>query len=835
MTAAVSDLRAVLGGSLAGNRLRAAVAVLAIALGVALAFAIHLINRSALDELTASVRTLSGDADLSVRGPRSGFSESIYPVLARHADVAVASPVVEIDVRAAGSEETLRVLGIDPFAAGSIQPALVAQVGTPLDLLQPDTVALSASAMRLLDAALGDRVTLHAGLRDVSLRVAGTLDMAGAQRLAVMDIAGAQAAFGRIGLLSRIDVRLRPGVASAAFARSIAGALPPGVVVDRPDATLRATESISRSYRVNLNVLALVALFTGGLLVFTTQVLAVMRRRTQFALLRTLGMTRGRLVRMCLIEGAIVGATGSVIGVAAGHVIAFVAVRVAGGDLGSGYFRGVEATIDPDPAAMLVFVALGTIVAVVGSVVPAREAGHAAPASALKAGDEERPLVKLRAPWPGLGVLLLAALLVGLPAAGGLPLAGYASIACLLIGTLLLMPWVLGAVIARLPLPTHAPAALGLLHLRGAPGQVAVSLASIVASVSLMVSMAIMVHSLRHSLDAWLTRVLPADLYVRVASPDSGLLTPDDQAQIAAVPGVARIEFVREEQLLLDASRPRVVLLARPLSERDAAASLPLVSAPVQRKPDAPPPAWVNEAMVDLYGFAPGQVVTLPLAGRDEQFFVAGVWRDYGRPQGAIQIERDRYVEITGDRGATGAALWRVPDADASAIQETIRQQVPGGERLEMRAPGEIRALSMQAFDRTFAVTYALEIAAVAIGLVGLSSAFGARVLARRREFGVLRHLGMTRRQVASMLATEGSLTAVLGVTVGLVLGAVISLVLVYVVGRQSFHWGMELSLPWLELAAFTFVVILLATLTAVASGRQAMQLDVVRAVKDDW
>ena len=139
-------------------------------------------------------------------------------------------------------------------------------------------------------------------------------------------------------------------------------------------------------------------------------------------------------------------------------------------------------------------------------------------------------------------------------------------------------------------------------------------------------------------------------------------------------------------------------------------------------------------------------------------------------------------------------------------------------------------------FDRTFAVTYALELAAVVIGLVGLSSSFGALVLARRREFGVLRHLGMTRRQIGAMLATEGLVgQRASGSRVGLALGFAISLILIHVVNRQSFHWGMELSLPWAALAGFAVVLLALSMLTALASGRQAMGDDVVRAVKDDW
>jgi len=833
--ATVSDRHAVLAGAFVQNRLRAAIAVLAIALGVALGFAVQLINGSAVDALSQSVRTVSGDADLVVRGPRSGFDESLFVVFARDPEVAVASPAVEVEARLAGRSETLRVIGLDLFRAAAIQPGLVAEAGNALDMLRPDTIFLSTAARAALGAARGDALALQVGLGDVRLRVAGQLAGAADERIAAMDIAGAQALFGRLGRLSRIDLRLRPGVDPQRFVERHAASLPAGVAIDRPDASLKATESVSRSYRVNLNVLALVALFTGGLLVFSTQALGVVRRRAQFALLRVLGVTRGRLARLVALEGALIGIAGAALGLAAGYAIARLAVRFAGADLGAGFFQGVEPRLRVDLWALATFFLLGLAAALLGSLLPAREAARAAPAHALKSGDEETALTRWRSPAPGLVLFAGAALLVGLPPIGGLPLAGYAAIACLLVGALLLMPRLAAAVLARIPMPSNVASALAIAQLRGAPGQVAVSLAAIVAAVSLVVSMAIMVDSFRTSLDAWLARILPAELYLRAPASDSAFLAPADRASIAQLEGVARVEFMREELLLLDPARPRVVLLARPLNEREAATRLPLVEPPVPRPADAPPPVWVNEAMVDLFGFRPGQVVSLPLAGRAAPFFVAGVWRDYGRPQGAVQIEESACVALTGDRTATNGAVWLVPGASAAAVRDAIRGTVPGGDRLEVALPGEIRTLSLAAFDRTFAVTYALEFAAALIGLVGLSSAFGALVVARRREFGVLRHLGMTRRQVGTMLATEGAATAVLGVGVGAVLGAAISLILIYVVNRQSFHWGMELAVPFGNLALFGVGVVALATLTAVLSGRQAMGNDAVRAVKEDW
>jgi putative ABC transport system permease protein len=214
-------------------------------------------------------------------------------------------------------------------------------------------------------------------------------------------------AFDRVGLLSRIDLRLRPGVDAAVFADRVRAMLPPGLAVLRPETAIAAGASLSRSYRVNLDVLALVALFTGGLLVFSTQAHAVVRRRAQFALLRVLGVTRRRLTLLIVAEGALIGVAGSALGLASGYALAQAAVRWVGADLGSGYFRGVVPTLAPEPLALGIFFALGVVAAVAGSFVPAVEAARASPAAALKAGDEERAYARLRPVGPGLAVMAL--------------------------------------------------------------------------------------------------------------------------------------------------------------------------------------------------------------------------------------------------------------------------------------------------------------------------------------------------------------------------------------------------------------------------------------------
>ena len=822
---------------LAQHKGRLAVSVLAIALGVALGYAVQLINAVAANEFSQALQSLAGEADLEIRGPRSGFDETLYPRIARLPEVAVASPVLEADLKLPLRQEPLRLLALDAFRAAYVQPGLIGNAPAGmLELLRPDALFLSPAAADWLGVNAGDKLQVQVGLATVDLRLAGLLRTDGRERLGVMDIAAAQLVLDRLGTITRLDLRIRPGADVDALQAHMQAGLPPGLIVERPQSDLQRNASLSRSYRVNLNVLALVALFTGGFLVFSAQALSVVRRRSQLALLRVLGVTRGALVRMLLAEGALIGAAGAALGLAAGYLIAGAVLQRFGADLGAGQFRGLHPDLHAEPWASALFFALGVLVAAAGSLAVALDAARAAPAQALKAGDEQQAFARLQPASPGIALIVVGVLCTGLAPVDGVPLFGYAAIALMLVGTLALMPRLATRVFGLLPRPRAAGARLALAQLQGAPGQAAVSLAAIVASFSLMVAMAIMVASFRVSLDAWLDQVLPADLYLRSGlSGDSAYLAPQDEARIAALPGVRRAEFLRIQQLLLAPGKPRVALLARSLGRDDPGRRLPLVGAALAPAPGAPPPLWASEAMVDLYGYAVGREVDVPIAGSLQRFTVAGIWRDYARQHGSVIIERDLYAALSGDRRSNDAALYLAPGASAGEVEQLIRNSVPGGANLEFGDPGTIRARSLSIFDRTFAVTYALEAVAVLIGLFGLSSSFGALVLARSREFGMLRHVGMTRRQIGAMLAAEGALVSALGLALGLALGWVISLVLIHVVNRQSFHWSMDLHLPWALLALLAAALLLLSTLTALASGRRALGVDVVRAVREDW
>ncbi len=666
---------------------RLSVTVLAIALGVALGAAVYLVNSAALNEFGLATKRLVGEADVVVRGPREGFSEDLFTRLARDAAVSAASPVLELDVALPGRREALKVLGVDPFRAATLQPALIGDIGGGLfALFQPDSIYLSSSAAQNLKLRRGDLLQVTVGSSPKALRVRGILSEGTySQELGLMDIASAQWTFNQIGRLNRIDLRLSPGNDVDAFRRALGQRLPVGVVAVAPQVERDRAITVTRAYRVNLNMLALVALWTGAFLVFSTQSLSVLRRRRSLALLRALGVTRGELQRALIGEGAALGIAGSLLGVILGVLFAAAVLRFLTGDLGNGQLRAVGASIRAAPLPMLAFFVMGTVVAGIGAWFPARGAAHQPPARTLKGGDGDFTVVARQSTYAGVALLGVGAALSRLPSLGGLPVFGYAAIAALLFGAVLLVPTLTVKALSLAPHTRRIVLDTAVAQLRENVGLSTLSLASIIVSFSLMVAMAIMVYSFRVSFDHWLGKLLPADMQLREPfGSDTAFWSAADQAGLSAVAGISRIEFRRTRQLLLDPARAPVTLIARGATAAQAAEALPLVRSDKLPLPSNAEPAWISEALQDLYGYKLGDRIDLPLAGRTRRFTVAGIWRDYARISGSVVISRQAYLAATGDDSANEGSVWLNTGASAALTEAALRARFARGDSIEI-------------------------------------------------------------------------------------------------------------------------------------------------------
>ncbi len=867
---------------------RNAAAAVAVMLGVALAFSVHLINASALDEFSQAVRSVNGQPDLELRAAQGTFDETVFSLVAAHPQVAQVSPVLEISTYAVASDGKrvpLRVVGIDALTVGFVAPALMPVPDAGADrfaLFAPGNVFLNASARALASnpsapsaahaesARAQALLRIQSGLQLLNVTVAGTVNASG-PALAVMDIGAAQDLFGQQGLLSRIDVKLKPGTDRDAFLAGLQATpgWPAAVTAGAPGDAAARIGNLSRAYRVNLTVLALVALFTGAFLVFSVLSLSVAKRAQQFALLGVLGLTGKERLRLVLLESGALGLVGSVAGIALGTGLAALALRVLGGDLGGGYFAGVAPTLHWSATAALVYAALGLVAALVGGWWPARLAQRLPPAQTLKGLGASA--VRNRKHWVSIILIAAGAILARAPAIFDIPLAAYVSVALLLVGGITALPWLIALLLDRVS-PWVQQRLLPLLAVeraRRVRESASVAVSGVVASLSLAVALTVMVASFRDSITQWLDVVLPADLYVRTASStaagDTAFFTPEFVQAVTKAPGVKRVATQRTRQLLMDPARPAVALIARQLD--DPASALPLVGDPLP-VPPGQIGIYVSEAMVDLYGARPGSQfprlfsALAPVnTAQPATFYIAGVWRDYARQAGTVAINAADFERLTGDRRVNDLALWLADSADAAQVQQAVRviadlqsgtsgvAAKPGNlgtadgagkagsasQLIEFASSREIRAVSLKIFDRSFAVTYWLQAVAIAIGLFGVAASFSAQVLARRKEFGLLVHLGLTRSQVLGVVAGEGLAWTAIGAVAGLGLGLGVSVVLVHVVNPQSFHWTMDLAVPWLRLLALCAAVVLAGTVTAWLAGRAAAGRDAVLAVKEDW
>lgn len=818
---------------------RLATTLAAILLGVALASAIHTIGAGAASAFEKATRTLSGEADFVVRGPREGFDENLYARIARLPGVASANPAIETPIVAVVHGGSVTLIGLDTLRLPDFRPAMYGEMAGSLQRLFGEPgVFLTAGTAKLWGVKPGDSVEVHGNAGPRRVEVIGVLsERESVGERAYMDLGVLQWVFGMTGWLNRIDVRVKPGVDVAALGQQIRQWLPPGVTLDTPAIESARAAAATRAYRTNLGMLALVSVLTGAVLLMATQALSILRRRESLGLLRALGATKGDVERALVLEGAAIGLVGAMAGVVTGQILARWVLARGGADFGSGLWRVRVDGLNVDWPAMLAAVGLATLACALASWWPAREGAARPPAKSLRPGDAALDGTRFGSVRAGVTLCALGLLLVPLPAVQGLPLAGYAAIGAWLLGGMLLVPAIATRLLALLPDGGSAQFAIAVAQLRASVGLVSLGLAAMIVSFSLMVAMIVMVHSFRASFERWLDNSLPSDLVVRVAPGADGIVfTEEDLQRMAGHAGIRRLQFSRTMRVTADPARPPIVLIARDASPAELSSRLNIVArAPGAQGAGAATRAWMSEAVADARSWEPGGTYEVIVHGRPLALEMAGIYRDYGNPAGSVTITRDALIAATGDTRVNEVAVWVVEPAAAKAVIESIRAQPGVGPALQIRTSGEVRAQALRGFDRAFAITWALEIVAVVIGLLGVSFAATSTALARRAEFGVLRHLGMRRSSVQRMLVTEGLLTALIATSCALLLGLVISAILVHVVNRQSFHWSVDLAFPWGVLAGLAALLVASAGGTALVAARAAVGPDVVRAVKEDW
>lgn len=781
-------------------------AILGMALGVAVVVAVELAAESARRAFDLSSASLTGRATHQIVGGPAGLDERLYARLRVELGVRQAAPVVEGYARAGA--ETLHLIGLDAFAEASVRGHLAGMEGTALRrlLTEPNSVLLAGVTAARLGVQTGTRLSLHIAGRSQEVVLVGTLDRQASAALDGMilaDIATAQELSGTPGRLSWIDLVLAEDDAGQALQQRIARLLPADAELLPAARRSQALGQMARAFRVNLSAMSLLALVVGMFLVYQTMNFTVVRRRDLLGQLRALGVTRGEVYALVLGESLLIGMAGVALGLLAGAVLGQGLVRLVARTINDLYYAVTVSELLVTPAPLLKAGALGMLATFVAAWLPAHEAAATTPRAALMRSTLEARAQGAAPRLAGWGVALmpLALVILWLPA-GGL-LAAFAGLFLLMLGFTLMVPFVLSRC-AKLLTPLAGrllgvPGRLALVGIDGALSRTGLAVAALMLALAATVGVGVMIASFRAAVETWLDATLQAEVYVSLPNPRGSRtparLDPALVARVKALPVVAQAVSVRRVQIESQAGLDQVVALDAPpafaqrfkLLAGDPAGALPAFFAGRA--------VLVSEPYAYRRRVAVGERITLRTDRGMRAFAVAGVYRDYSTDQGEVLMLRALYDAHYRDADISSLGLWLKPGVDPSAALATVRAAL-AGEGVLVRSTREIRAQSLEIFERTFTITAVLRWLTLGVAGIGMLCALMALALERAREFGILRALGFTPGQVAALVMLQ---TGFMGLVAGLLAwptGWVLAQLLIHVINRRAFGWSMDALLP---------------------------------------
>ena len=837
------------------DRPRTVVTVVGLTLGVAVVVAIRLANASSIRGFETALDVVAGKTSLEIVGAGVGVPETQLRDLGWLRDYGRVSPVIDriARVRAPdGTEYPVRVLGVDvlrdrPFREYRLLKfARDGRDPRPQELLalllDPTSVVLTQRFAGRHAIELDTPVQLIIGDRVHGAVVRGLLLDEGPARvvdgqLALMDIATAQLLFDRLGWLDRVEIQLFDAETIDAAEKAIATRLPDGLRVQRPAQRGRQVERMLAAFHFNLTALSYIALVVGLFLVYNTVAVSVITRRREIGTLRALGATRRLVRRLFLGEAALLAMVGVGLGLPAGWLLAQAAVRLTSTTVNALYMTSAATVPALSAGDLLLACAVAIPLALAGAAIPSAEAAGVTPIAAVR--DVDRFVwdrgVPLRS--AALAMLLFGAgwWLSTREAVGGLPVFGLGAALMVVFGAAALVPALL-ELLRRVRLPWRWFGLEGRLahaNLSASVSRLAVSVAALVVSLAMLAAIAIMVGSFRDTVDYWVGQTLQGDLFVATA--DRAPLGPAvtisaaTERRLAAHHAVAALDRFSHVDLSYGPNRDLIILGTGDfevlLEHGGLLLKTPTDGRAAMRRAVGADAVVVSESFAIKHDVAVTDRIELDTPQGARPFQVVAVYYDYSSDRGLVVMDRTTFARHYGAQRPTGLTLYLVPDADPEAVREELLAGAGPDHRLFIRTNAALRAEVLRIFDATFAITYALEAIAIFVAIIGVAATLVTLTLERRRELAMLRQLGAGRGQIRRMVVIEAAMLGMLSQGVGLPVGVMLSLILIYVVNVQSFGWTIQFHLPLGFLVQSTLLIAVTTALAGLYPARIATRL----------
>lgn len=811
---------------------RTALTVAGVGIGVAAALAIYLANQTVLSSFQRAVTRIVGEATIHISGAERRIDETLIERVRQHPDVQTIHPYVSQSVTLEAGDGATRasmVWGLDLLEVLGEETGVRQSSGQEeysLDpLLNPDAIFLDRELAAGLGVARGEPVTVHAGSHQFETTVSRVLTFSDDARrwdsMAIMDIAAAQVQLRRLGQLDGVDLATVPGTSVDRVIQELQARLGPSVLVSRSSQRDAQVQRMLISFQLNLATLSMVGLFVGTFLVYNAVGFSVVQYRREIGILRAIGMVRGHIALLFLGEAVMAGIVGGGLGSMFGIGLAHWLVGLERETVSELYRIATMGDLPLTLPVLLGGCLLGTALSVIGALGPCLEASRTAPALAIAPGQYETTRHH-HGRWTVLAVVVLGvAGLLSLPGpVNGLPVFGYAAAFCVLLGCTLLSPLgiqLLSLTALKMPafdalnrrpgpdFNTGSMTRLAVDQIARSSGRNSVTLSAFMVGIAIVVGVGVMIESFRDTVVHWIDQTLMADLVVTPheegleADPHENVfrLSPETVQRARAVPGVAAVDPYRQVRMQVGSTQAYVA--ARDLAlhaERSRYLFVDGDSSRRLRRAIDEQGVVVSEVLAHRLGVNAGDVLALPTGAGQKEFPVTGVFYDYATDGGKIVLDRSLYEQWWGDRTATVLAIYLEPDTDDRRVRDDLHKAL--GPLLPVSIIGnkELRAHILEIFDRTFRLTYGLEIVTVIVGLLGIINTLLTTVVERQREFATFRAIGGSRRQVQGLVVRESLCLGFLGLGLGVLSGLLLATLLISVINKQSFGWTIHMTVP---------------------------------------
>lgn len=859
------------------HKLRAAMTMVGISLGVAVLVAVVTVNDGIIGSFSDTLDRISGRVDLEVRGGDTGLDEALLDKVLQVPGVKYATPVIERTLDLAdGTGEVLAILAVnfteDPKALEHLyqldssalkRPPPPEKAKKDEDFADDPFAMLDSQRQLVVTQEFADKHKLKKG-GTVELLTSegqqtftafsiveakGPLKAMGGN-LAIMDYLDAQEVFGLKRRVDRIDLALtdpkKPGEVEAAIAR-LKKAVGDQYDVEKPGRRKDRQEHLLRQFKLALAIGAGVALMVGMFLIYHTLSITVAQRRTEIGILRAAGARRVQIVQLFTLEGLVFGFTGSLFGLGLGAVLARWMMEGSAQSVTDLYLRVHIQDAHVPPWAMVFGVVLGTLCSGLAALVPAWQASRLSPVETIRGGSfdfRQVPTLRWQArEYAALGAYALSPLAAQGPAVAGFPLFGLLSMFFVILGTTLLSRWFvvlasrfLGPLAAKLGGIEGRLAADNVV--RGA-SKSAVTVASLMVGLSMAVGSSILTTSFRGSIQTWIEQTVPADLFITSNANLGGIKNQPVAFELAAemekIPGVQAVDTIRLRNV--DFENSRILLLTLQTRIRfQHSSTWPITRWAGDRKTvlsrlTAGQGVIISETLSHRFGTQPGGAISLQTAHGRVNFPVLAALTDYSSDQGAVFMDRALYLQHWDDDKVDTFEPYVNPGVDPKVVREAILAKWGKKYRLYALTNSEFRDEVGNMIERVFSITRALELVTIAISLLSVVNTLLTAILDRMREIGVLRAVGMLRGQLVRVILIESLLLALIGAAIGVGVGTVNGQIILKVVNAQDTGWQVPMYFPWLNALIYASSLIVVGVLMAIYPARVAAKVPVVEAL----